>query len=99
MLPSPIEPALDSESGKKVSDFFPDRSTGTGHLELPMGAPLFPLHTYSDSTILADNRVVVERILREKNLLLNNAFAVSKMLKEISPPTRPRPDTMSQLVL
>ena len=64
-----------------------------------MGAPLFPLHTYSDSTILADNRVVVERILREKNLLLNNAFAVSKMLKEISPPTRPRPDTMSQLVL
>jgi hypothetical protein len=59
-------------------------------LELPVGTPLFPLHTYTDSTILSDNRIVVERILREKNLLLNNAFAVSKMLQEIAPPTKCR---------
>jgi len=75
------------------------RLTGCGNIEMPLKSELFPLNTYSDSVILADNRILVENILREKNLLLNNAYAVSKMLKEISPPSRPRPDTISQLVL
>ena len=75
------------------------RSTGIGNLELPIGTPLFSVHTYPDSVILSDNRILVENILREKNLLLNNAYAVSQMLKQISPPTRPRPDAVSQLVL
>ncbi len=79
--------------------YFCYRSTGNGNIELPIGTPLFPVHTYPDSVILSDNRVLVENILREKNLLLNNAYAVSQMLKEIRPPTRPRPDTVSQLVL
>jgi hypothetical protein len=75
------------------------RLTGCGTLEVPIKTELFPINTYSDSAIMADNRVLVENILREKNLLLNNAYAVSQMLKEINPPSRPRPDTISQLVL
>ena len=40
-----------------IIQFF--RLTGNVGLELPINSPLFPLHTYTDATIMSDNRILV----------------------------------------
>ena len=43
-----------------------ERIIGHPTLERRPGAPLFPINTYTEDVILADTRVTVESVLREK---------------------------------
>ena len=55
-------------------------------------------HGYSDEVILEDPRVAAEMLLRESGLLERNSWAVARMLKEVAPPTAPRPEMRSQII-
>ena len=50
-----------------------------------------------DEEIMADPRVVVENVLRERGLLNGSKYAVDQIMREFKPPRIPRPDTKSQL--
>ena len=54
---------------------------------------------YSDDVILSDARLAVERVLREQGLLASNTYAITEMLKQVQPPTKPRPEMNSQIQL
>ena len=61
--------------------------------------PLFKIDTYPEDSIMADSRLVVEKVLREKGLLNTlNTYAAQQILKEVPPPTKPRPDMSSDQV-
>ena len=59
--------------------------------------PIYKLYTYSDEEILADPRLVVENVLRERGLLHKSKYAVDQIMKEFRPLRKPRPDVQSQL--
>lgn len=61
------------------------------------GRPMFKLYTFTDEEILADPRLVVENVLRERGLLQGSKYAVDQIIKEFKPPRRQRPDAESQL--
>lgn len=79
-----------------------DRIGLPGRERLP-GQPLFPIHTYPEDVVMADARVVVESVLREKGLLkscmtsdFRTDYAVQQILAQVEPPTKPRPDNDSR---
>ncbi|XP_059081340.1 uncharacterized protein LOC131879129 isoform X2 [Tigriopus californicus] len=57
------------------------------------------LNGFHDNTILEDQRVVAESILRENGFLTNNREIVQEVFKRIHAPKNPRPDTFSQISL
>nr|XP_040581465.1 uncharacterized protein LOC121129812 [Lepeophtheirus salmonis] len=59
--------------------------------------PFKTLNTYTSDDILKDSRVVVESIFRDEGLITNN-YARQQILS-IPPPTKPRPETQSQIKL
>ena len=61
------------------------------------GRPLFKLYTWSEDEIMADPRLVVENVLRERGLLQGSKYAVDQILREFRPPRKPRPDLKSKL--
>ena len=65
--------------------------------ELKKPEPHYKLYTFTDEEILADPRVVVENVLRERGLLNGSKYAVDQIMREFRPPKNPRPDTKSQL--
>ena len=60
-------------------------------------APLFPITSWSQDDISKDQRVLLEQELRERGLL-NNEYAMKQILT-LAPPTNPRKDTKSTIVL
>ena len=54
---------------------------------------------YSDEVIMSDTRLAVEMVLRDQGLLQSNSYAVTAMLKQVEPPTKPRPEMNSQIQL
>ena len=68
-----------------------DQDVGSGR---PMN---FKLYTFSDEEILADPRLVVENVLRERGLLQGSKYAVDQIMREFKPPRQQRPDVKSQL--
>ena len=65
--------------------------------ELKRPEPQYKLYTFTDEEIMADPRVVVENVLRERGLLNGSKYAVDQIMREFKPPRIPRPDTKSQL--
>ena len=65
--------------------------------ELKRPEPQYKLYTFTDEEIMADPRVVVENVLRERGLLNGSKYAVDQIIREFKPPRIPRPDTKSQL--
>ena len=61
------------------------------------GRPMFKLYTFSDEEILADPRLVVENVLRERGLLQGSKYAVDQIMREFKAPRQQRPDVKSQL--
>ena len=59
--------------------------------------PLFPINSWSQDDISKDQRVLLEQELRERGLL-NNEYAMKQILT-LAPPTNPRKDTKSTIVL
>ena len=57
------------------------------------------LQGYSDEMILCDARLAVESVLRKKGLLQSNTYAITEMLRQVEPPTKPRPEMNSQIQL
>jgi hypothetical protein len=58
---------------------------------------MFKLYTFTEDEILADPRLVVENILRERGLLAGSTYAVNQIMKELKPPGKHRPDLVSHL--
>ena len=65
--------------------------------ELKRPEPHYKLYTFTDEEILADPRVVVENVLRERGLLNGSKYAVDQIMREFRPPRNPRRDTESHL--
>lgn len=61
------------------------------------GRPMYKLYTFNEDDIMADPRLVVENVLRDRGLLNKSTYAVNQIMKELKPPTKPRPDAVSQL--
>ena len=59
--------------------------------------PLFPINSWSQDDISKDQRVLLEQELRERGLI-NNEYAM-KQIQSLDPPTNPRKDTKSTIVL
>lgn len=69
-----------------------------------MAGRKFKLDGYKDEEILADQRVMVEMQLREAGLLgsekrPSSAYMTKALLKDVNPPSKPRPDMNSQILL
>ncbi len=56
-------------------------------------------HGYSDDEVLADARRTVAELLRAEGLLAKGREYAMEMLLEVEPPTRPRKDMQSQIML
>lgn len=74
-----------------------DRQEENDMIEQDQERTMFKLYTFSDEEILADPRVVVENVLRERGLLQGSKYAVDQIMKEFKPPRKQRPDAKSQL--
>lgn len=57
------------------------------------------LHGYHDQTILEDQRLMAENILRKNGLLMRNKDVVEEVLKRIPAPRKSRRDAVSQVLL
>lgn len=63
----------------------------------PSSRPMFKIYTFTDEEILADPRLVVENVLRERGLLQGSKYAVDQIIKQFKPPRKQRPDAESHL--
>ena len=59
--------------------------------------PLFPINSWSQDDMAKDQRLLLEQELRDRGLL-NNDYAMKQILT-LEPPTNPRKDTKSTIVL
>ena len=65
-----------------------------------VGRPIYrDIDGYLAEQVLGDARLVVESVLREKGLLATNcgSHAARAILDRVRPPTRPRPEMVSQI--
>ena len=65
-----------------------------------VGRPIYrDIDGYGAEQILGDARLIVESVLREKGLLAKNcgSHAARAILDRVRPPTRPRPEMVSQI--